>query len=141
MEIDEDLASRMRTIAARKAEVAREEEEARVEARQRIAELDKQLEDLRTTIEDLEEKREQLARFCGLPSSYDTPRLAHGALKELCFEALRNSDEGAMRTSEIKDWIEAHYPDVRTTSVPATLSRQAEYGSLVKDEFGRYRFR
>lgn len=140
MEIDEELSTRMRRILSREAEIARERREVQVAAQQDLVQLDARIEEERAKLDELEAKREELARFIGLPSSADQARMAHGALKELCFEALKGASEG-LRSAEIKDWIERSHPGTRTASVPATLSRQVEYGTLVRDELGRYRLK
>jgi hypothetical protein len=140
MDVDDDLARKMRSYAAREAEIAREKQELQLVARQKIGQLDARIDELRSELDEREAEREELARFIGLPSSADHARLAHGALKEMCIEAMRESG-GPLRSSEIKDWIEKRYPGTRTASVPATLSRQVEYGVLVRDELGRYRLK
>lgn len=137
MEIDSDLAAKMQALAAREAEIQREKEEVRLAAKLELAEIDKSLERMREELSALEDKREQVARFLGYPSRHDTIRIGHGELKELCFEALRAIKRPA-RASEVREWIESHHPGVRTNSVPSTLSRQFEYGTLSRDSAGQY---
>lgn len=127
----------MQRIALRESEIARERQELQIVARQELAALDSRIDEVRDQLDSLEEKREELARFIGLPSSSDQTRMAHGALKELCIEALKTTIEG-MRSTDVKSWIEKNHPGIRTASVPATLSRQVEYGVLSRDELGRY---
>jgi hypothetical protein len=140
MEVDDELSARMRRLVSREAEIVRERQETQALARQELAQLDARIHEVRAQLDELEGRREELARFVGLPSSADQARIAHGALKELCFEALKGACEG-LRSAEIKDWIERNHPGTRTASVPATLSRQVEYGMLVRDEVGRYRLK
>ena len=138
MEIDHELAMRMQKIAAREHEIAQERQELKIAAQQELAVVDRRIDEIRDLLDGLEEKREELARFLGLPSSSDHTRLAHGELKEKCLEALNGHDNG-LRSSDLKQWIERKYPGTRVASVPATLSRQVEYGLLMRDELGRYK--
>ena len=139
MNEDFDLARKMQEIARRKAEVAREEEEAKHAALQELAQVERSIEIQRTELERLENRRRELSIFLGRSRGKDTARIAHGALKELSFEALRRANR-SLTSAEVKSYIERSYPDVRISSVPATLSRQVEYGRLRRDETGRYSF-
>lgn len=139
MEIDEDLAQRMRRVREREAEVQREREEVRHFARQELAQIEARIDELKESLEAIEIKRDQLCDFLGIQSQDGSnERLAHGALKELCFEALKGSTEG-MRSGDVKAWIAMKHPSIKISSVPATLSRQVEQGLLVRDSLGRYR--
>ncbi len=137
MEPDYDLAEKMQALARKRADVAREEEEIRHLAQLTFGQLDRKIEELEAGLADLLEERQNLADFLGLTVQSSSERLAHGALKELCFEALEQSADG-MRSAEVKEWITKNHPDIKVSSVPATLSRQMEQGALKKDQFGRY---
>lgn len=137
MEIDDDLRLKMQRLRTRESELQREKEELQHFARQELAQLDAKIDELTRQLEGLELEQDRLRNFLGIAASPNGERMAHGVLKELCFEALQNKPEG-LRSNEVKAWIERSYPNIRTASVPATLSRQYEQGALKRDEFGRY---
>lgn len=141
MEVDEDLAQRMQRVREREAELGREKEEVRHFARSELGQIQARIDETKEALEALEIRRDQLCDFLGLQIQEDTSeRMAHGALKELCFEALRGSAEG-LRSAEVKVWVLRKHPNTKVTSIPATLSRQMEQGILARDTLGRYRIR
>ena len=138
MEIDDELAQRMQRVRDREFEIQREREEVRYFARQEYANVEAQIDELKEKIEALEIKRDQLADFLGIALSENSQdRLAHGVLKELCFEALNSNPDG-LRSHEVKSWISGRHPNIKVSSVPATLSRQMEQGMLTRDGLGKY---
>lgn len=141
MEIDEELAQKMRRIREREDELGREKEEVRHFARAELGQIQGLISELREKIAGLEERRDQISNLLGI-SIADNPveRLAHGALKEMCIEALQNSTEG-LRSGEVKAWVLRKHPDARVSSIPATLSRQTEQGIFLRDSLGRYKIR
>lgn len=138
MDVDEDLAEKMQRIRVRESELQREKDEVKHFARQELSQLEIRIDEYREKIEELEIKRDQLADFLGIARDDDgSTRLGHGALKELCFEALRSNEDG-LRSADVKAWIAKNHPGTKTASVPATLSRQLEQGALQRDGLGRY---
>ena len=141
MEVDEELAQRMQRVREREGELEREKDEIRHFARTELGQIQGHIFEMREKLEALEERRDQISNLLGLHIA-DEPleRLAHGALKELCLEALQDSAEG-LRSSEVKAWILKIHPGIKVSSIPATLSRQTEQGIFVRDSFGRYKIR
>jgi uncharacterized protein (DUF3084 family) len=139
MERDDDVAARMLKIRERQQELEREREEVMHFARQDLAKLDAAIDEMKSRLDDLYSQRRDLHSILGMSQSsvVEKPRLAHGELRDLCFEALRTTSK-RMKSGEIRDWIARKYPSVRVSSVPATMSHQAELGAVMRDERGYY---
>jgi hypothetical protein len=108
--------------------LVREEEDLKAEAAEELARVNAQ-------IEELEARKEQLEAILGLDDG--DQRAGHGQIQQLCFEALAQGG-GPMTSGQVRDYLEERYPDVRLSSVPATLSRMASRGKLQRDDRGGY---
>jgi len=64
-------------------------------------------------------------------------RATRGQIQQLCLEALAQNG-GPMTSGQVRDYLEERHPNVRLSSVPATLSRMASLGRLQRDERGGY---
>lgn len=124
----ESLQERMKRLADERERIAAEEAAMRSEA---TAELDR----INEQIDALEERKEQLEAFLGLN---DTPqRAARGEIMNLCIAVLAESHK-PLSSTEVRELLEQRHPDIKLTSVPATLSRLANIGRMTRDQFGRY---
>lgn len=108
--------------------LSRDEENLRNEALQELARVTEQ-------IAELELHKERLEALLGLENGEQ--RAAHGQIQQLCLEALAQNG-GPMTSSQVRDYLEERHPNIRLSSVPATLSRMASLGRLQRDERGGY---
>lgn len=138
MEIDNDLAAKMRRLRDRESDLAKEKAETRHFAQQELHQLESKITTSRAELNALISAKSEIERFMGIQKlATKSERMGHGAIKELCFEALRVTGS-PMSSNDIKIWLSKNHPDVKSVSVPATLSRQVEYGNLTKDQRGKY---
>jgi len=118
----------MRRIAEERERLVAEETLMRAEV---MAELDR----LNEEIEALESRKDQLEAFLGLNDS--AQRAGHGQIVQLCLNAVSECG-GGLTAGQVREHIERQNPDLRVSSVPATLSRLAASGRMRRDETGKY---
>lgn len=118
----------MRRLAEERERLAKEEAAMRDEA---MAELER----ISDEIDALEERKEQLEAFLGLNEA--PQRAGHGQITNLCLRVVSESEK-PLSSAEVKELLERQNPDMRLTSVPATLSRLVSLGRMSRDQFGRY---
>lgn len=122
------LYDKLSRLAEARERLSLEEESLKSEALEELTRINQQ-------IEELEARKEQLENVLGIEDG--EPRAARGQIQQLCFEALAQA--GAPMTSgQIREFLEERYPNLRLSSVPATLSRLASIGKLQRDERGGY---
>lgn len=108
--------------------MSREEDSLRSEGLEEILRINEQ-------IEVLEARKEQIEAMLGIDDG--EKRAGRGQIQQLCFEALAENAV-PMTSGQVREFLEERYPDLRLSSVPATLSRQVTLGRLQRDEQGRY---
>ena len=124
----ESLNDRMKRLADERERIAAEESAMRAEA---TAELER----VHAQIEALEERKAELETFLGID---DAPqRAAHGQVTNLCIRTISDSRK-PLTSGEVREILERENPDMKLTSVPATLSRLVSLGRMKRDQFGRY---
>ena len=136
---------RMRRVAAKRAEWQREDQEARVLNERDLRQVEHRIDEVQAMLDKLIEQRSELERaLCMAPEQApqnDEPqgRLRHGQLRDLCMQVVKDGGADGLTSFEVKEEIERLHPGLRTSSVPAVLSRQAENGLFHRDGIGRYR--
>lgn len=137
--IDEDLKQKMQRLAREAAEKDAALRNARQEAELSIKQLDAQIEELSDWQDKLIIQKQEFLRLLGRPEPVQRERRqARGSLIAAYTEALEASTTG-LTSTEIVDWLDKNKPDLKTTSIPAVLSRGVDDGRLLRDERGRYR--
>lgn len=122
------LYDKLNRLAEARERLSREEDDLRSEALVELSRVNAQ-------IEELEARKEQLEAILGLDDGEQ--RAGRGQIQQLCFEALAQSGS-PMTSSQVRDFLEERYPNLRLSSVPSTLSRLASIGRLQRDERGGY---
>lgn len=137
--IDEDLKQKMQRLALETAEKNAALRNARQEADLSIKQLDAQLEELSDWQDKLIAQRQELLMLLGRsgPAQRDR-RQAPGSLIAAYTEALKANLTG-LTSTEIVAWLDKNRPELKTTSIPAVLSRGVDDGRLLRDNRGRYR--
>lgn len=137
--IDEDLKQKMQRLAREAAEKDAALRNARQEAELSIKQLDAQIEELSEWQDKLIIQKQEFLRLLGRPEPVQRERRqARGSLIAAYTEALEASTTG-LTSTEIVDWLDKNKPDLKTTAIPAVLSRGVDDGRLLRDERGRYR--
>jgi hypothetical protein len=137
--IDEDLKQKMQRLAREAAEKDAALRNAQQEAELSIKQLDAQIEELSDWQDKLIIQKQEFLRLLGRPEPVQRERRqARGSLIAAYTEALEASTTG-LTSTEIVDWLDKNKPDLKTTSIPAVLSRGVDDGRLLRDERGRYR--
>lgn len=119
---------KLHRLAEERERLSREEEGLKTEAAEELARINEQM-------EELEARKEQLEAILGLDDG--DQRAGHGQIQQLCYEAL-SQGSSPMTSAQVRDYLEERYPDIRLSSVPATLSRMASRGKLQRDDRGGY---
>ena len=152
MDIDEELKEKMEKIKRQEEQskanvisLAQENEillkqvednkkEIQERAKGELKSVEEQLIELDKIIKSLNEYREQLLPILGRPNS-ESPKPAKkqkpGLLIGVYCEALREHPEG-LTSSETVDWAKKNRPEVKTSSLPAVMSRGFTDGKLTK---------
>lgn len=137
--IDEDLKQRMQRLALETSEKNAALRNARQEAELTIKQLDAQLEELSDWQDKLIAQKQELLRLLGRPEPVQRERRqAPGTLIAAYTEALTANSKG-LTSTEIVTWLDKNKPELKTTSIPAVLSRGVDDGRLLRDDRGRYR--
>ena len=137
--IDEDLKQKMQRLALETAEKNAALRNARQEAELTIKQLDGQLEELSDWQDKLIAQKQELLRLLGRPDPVKRERRqAPGTLIAAYTEALKANSTG-LTSTEIVSWLDKNKPELKTTSIPAVLSRGVDDGRLLRDDRGRYR--
>lgn len=119
---------KLHRLAEERERLSCEEEGLKTEAAEELARINEQM-------EELEARKEQLEAMLGLDDG--DQRAGHGQIQQLCYEAL-SQGSSPMTSGQVRDYLEERYPDIRLSSVPATLSRMASRGKLQRDDRGCY---
>lgn len=122
------IEEKLRRIAEERERLSREEAAMRAEA---VAELNR----INEQIELLEERKESLETLLGLNETAN--RAGHGQIVQVCIVAVSEAG-GGLTAAQVREHIERQHPEVRVSSVAATLSRLAASGRMRRDEAGRY---
>lgn len=137
--IDEDLKQKMQRLAHEAAEKDAALRNARQEAELSIKQLDAQIAELSDWQDKLIAQKQEFLRLLGRPEPVQRERRqARGSLIAAYTEALAASTTG-LTSTEIVDWLDKNRPELKTSSIPAVLSRGVDDGRLLRDDRGRYR--
>ena len=137
--IDEDLKQKMQRLAREAAEKDAALRNARQEAELSIKQLDAQIEELSDWQDKLIIQKQEFLRLLGRPEPVQRERRqARGTLIAAYTEALKANPTG-LTSTEIVAWLDKNKPELKTTSIPAVLSRGVDDGRLLRDNRGCYR--
>ena len=137
--IDEELKQKAQKLHLASLEKETAFRNARQEVELALEGLDAQIKELSDMMHDLNAKRQELRKLLGRPdSSSKQKRQAPGTLIKAYTEALKSNPHG-MTSPEVVAWLKTNKPELKTTSIPAVLSRGLVEGNLQKDDLGRYR--
>lgn len=137
--IDEDFKQKMQSLAMEAAQKDAALRNARQEAERSIKQLDAQLEELTDWQGKLIAQKQELLRLLGRPGTAQRERRqAPGTLIAAYTEALKANPTG-LTSTEIVAWLDKNKPELKTTSIPAVLSRGVDDGRLLRNNRGCYR--
>lgn len=136
--IDEDIKQKAQRLLHASAEKDAALRNAQQEVELGLKQLDAHIQDVSNILNELNAQKQELLKLLGRPDPLKKPkRQEPGSLITAYTDALTSNPQG-MKSREIVAWLQKNRPELKTTSIPAVLSRGIDDGRLKKDEQGRF---